>query len=381
MSFLNNYESKQKGGKTNQAPEGMTMAEILANKSDSINFGLYLKTERTDPALTERLISGTLKDGDINELEGLRSVFAKKIEKARELSDYINEENVVSLAGKSPGVQKILNLMVPAKAVTVFKNMFEKMSITDGATFSTISSAITTLEDYKNGKLKDVEDGVQCLIEKYRIKDEEALTEALQIKNKASREEALAKIVKDGHGKIRKLFDWMTDGNSGFFRDPSLIAKVSELNKKKGQIEKAILEVNKKMKSVGEVLASSVNNNPDLLNAFSKELIGKKVDKDGNNSAFKDLYSVPETEKTEEEIIKEMQVSLDKKIKDMGATWTAKTKKEKDDYVNTAFKNDYKDDSKKEYKKKSGFWSFFFSMLFDSFDKKVDSIDKTKFKY
>ena len=253
------------------------------------------------------------------------------------------------------------------------------MSITDETSFGNISRAIIKLESFQKGGFKAVEDSVQEMMKKYKISNEQALTDALQMSNQSDREDALRKLVRSGQGWMKNLFDSMTGGDREFFGKTSANEKISNLENKKQLIEDTLLNLNKKTKSVGNVLALSVNNNPDLLNAFSKELIGKKVDKDGNDSAFKDLYSIPETEKTEEQINKEMQDSLDKKIKDIGATWASKypTSADKDAYVDS-FKNDYKNDSKKEYKKKSGFWSSFFGMLFNDFDKKVD---KTKLNY
>ncbi len=293
MGILDSFrKSKEKKGEhTTPPPQGHTLAQILQDKNKSHLFGkLLMQGEKED--LAQRLAEGKLNENDIALLEIERLAFSEKLAQAEKVEKLLTKENIIDFARNHPEFEKIVNLVGPEKAVKAIQSQLKDISITDEGRFFGILGAVGTLENYKNGEYKEINDKVEKLLKDNKITSQEYLT-VLAIDNPLEKEKALKKLVTKSYGTYDKICNFLSGGEFSRYT-------FEDLQNSETSLEESIAQLNAHQKDIGEVLFYSISGHDNMRNALFSELVNEKTPeepKSGFKEAKKEAFNEDEFEK------------------------------------------------------------------------------------
>ena len=273
MGMLDSFKKSKEEKKEQTTPpaQGHTLAQIMQDKNKSHLFGELLNKQ--DKNLAARLAKNTLTEADIHRLEDQRKVFSEQIIKAEKIEKLVTKENIIDIARGYSDFEKILNLVGPEKAVQVIKNRLKEMSITEEGTFNDISSAMETVESFKTGKYKELNDKVEKFCKDNNIAPKEYLA-ALAIEDPAEKEEALKKLATS---PISRTINWRLRGK--FFKESGGLNNnlLNDLQQHGTSFEDSIKELNDLQGEAGTVLFLSVSGSDTMRNNLFGELTHEKA--------------------------------------------------------------------------------------------------------
>jgi hypothetical protein len=344
-----------------EAPEPMTVAEIMGDNEKSSLFGKMLERDGdpTDKDVVDRLINKKLQDGDVEVLQKYGAAFEKKWRRVEGVNEELTPELIKEVASQSPDFKKILGVIDSDRATAMFKDRMADLAFTDPALFDKIYKSVDNLTILKKGGVSSNDKYIEKMCKDNNI-DEGLFSKALAIKDDVEREDAIREIVRSSWGK--GFF-----GGAGRFFDVISFGAISsdqveKMSRSKGVIDGLLAELDVRKKKIGNVLASTVKGSPDMLNSLSKAVMGEstKVEQAG-------------LKKVKEGYPKEQQIDVrygnfKRKIFNVGGvnkTWANLSDTEK-----TAQKQIFADeviaDSKKTAKA-GGFWASIAEALFGAF--------------
>ncbi|MDD5068554.1 MAG: hypothetical protein PHS53_04055 [Candidatus Pacebacteria bacterium] len=351
MSFFDSYKKgKEAGqGKTEKAKDpslhkaetGPDITAILRDPERSHLFGAMLerfeKEGEETVELSKRLAEGKLEGKDLEQLEKFRIYFNEVSNRAAEVAGSITPELIARLAYHSPGLKKIIGLVGPDKVTHILKQEIGELAHTDPSNFESISVYLDNLAKFQGGELKEAEKRIQQTVKKYGV-NQDSYREAMLIEDPDKRSKALQKIVREKFGKLKTALDLAS------FRTISE-KKAFELDANRGDIENTVLELDQRMKMIGDALDFTISNNDSVRSAVSREISGKSPEITRKQS----FSGAMATALTEEKFNEEWQTE-----KRGISGWEKLDEGEKEKRFEE-FKK--KRINKEEEKKKEGFWS------------------------
>ena len=357
---------KLNGGVEEEEKETLTTKEILADKEKSDLFGKMLQQsgDHADVALAAKLVSGTYDQSDFEAIEKHRAAFEKRMNQVENVNEELTPELVAELGEHSPDFKKlILNSVGSEAALSVVQERMAELSITDPGRFDKISKKVETMQGFKKGAYKDVEDSVKKIAESNKI-DADAYLKALAIEDGPGREKALRGLIQatwgnGWKGKIGRFFD---SGGALTGEDVRL------LDLKKKEVDDILVELDKHKKNIGKVLTTTIMGNDEIREALAKATLGEstKIERVGMKESRGALPKEAEVDRLWAEVKSKAIVNNHK--------WDVMTDTEKDQ-VRNGFGDKMKKEAKKNGKGK-GFWATLFDSIFGSFiDDKVKKLN------
>ena len=348
MSILeNSWKKKEAANQTAQKEKDknkLTTADILSDTENNKLFGDFLQKNRK-VLLAKRLRENKLSAKDLRDLEGLRSEFSSKMEKAKEIGDFLTVETVRSMASRNPEFSLLLDQVGEARMLNVWKNKLKELSMKDETRFERVYKSIS---GYKEN-IKESEDEIKRLCKLNNI-EETAFEKILGMPGETPAErQARAKAIESELNK-----------KCGYFKRffyTQVAAKDIEVETE-NLLSMSFAEIDQNIKDLGEVLQSTLNENKDMREALNREITGDK--KPGRrDSAFQ------ETTKhvmTEDQILQEWQTSRPANFETMDLAAQESTR---DDFLQKIQAK--KENDMGEVKKKGGFWSKIIEGVFSAF--------------
>ncbi|MFA6077006.1 MAG: hypothetical protein WC735_02940 [Candidatus Paceibacterota bacterium] len=277
-------------------PQGHTLAQVLQDKNKSHLFGKLLERDG-DQELASRLAEGKLEESDIALLEEKRLIFSEKIIQAEKIEKLLTKENIIDFARNHPEFEKIINLLGPEKAIKAIQGQLREISITDESRFNGILSAMETLDSYKKGEYKTVNDEVEKICKDNNISPQEYLA-VLAIEDPIEKDKKLRELASRVPSELRKTMNWLSRGmvgKGGTFNEDVLRGLQSSEN----SLENSIAQLDLLHQDIGAVLFYSVSGNDNMRNALAGELTNEKVQeepKSGFKEAKKEAFDEAEFE-------------------------------------------------------------------------------------
>ena len=376
---LEKEEAKKAGTPEEVKDEGQTLKEIMADDEQNALLGDMVKHggNPADKELFARLVSGDMKDADINALSKFRDKFTEKIRQAESIEKELTPDLARYIAENNPDIKKMIGLVSAEGIVGAVQESIKKVAMTDPEKFNKISKSVENIKSFREGDLKKLDDEVKEKCKNEGV-DADKFEKVLAIEDGTDRSKAMRDLVRSEWGTgvwasirrgldtydttVAKLLRSLGPKSPGPFSNSEI--KAERLATMKNQVDTALAELDARKKKLGSVLAASIKGNKDLLESMSREIIGapeKKKESVGMNEVKKEM---PDKAKLPEKF---------KKYRKNIANWDSLDETAKNGWRDKFLKQET-DEAKKNLDAKGGFWAAIFGALFDTmfagFDKK-----------
>ena len=274
---------KIESGEIEPEKESLSLASIMQDKEKTDLLGKMIDEEGNPDgeALMTRLLNKKLEPGDVAKLDEYRERFSGKLEKAENINSEITTEMLADIGALHPDFQKIIKQAdSPEKAATMIKGQMNEVAMTDPTRFAHMTKEVEALQSFKKGEFKRVYTETQELAKKMGV-DTNQYMKTLAIKDEKERDKKLAGLVRaswgDGIiGSTRRGIDSITSLFGGSLSK----AGAKELAEHKWKIDAAFTQLELHKKKIGEVLAATVEGNPQMREALAKSILGEPVKKE-----------------------------------------------------------------------------------------------------
>lgn len=360
-------QAREEMAPKHQPPKGASLDKILSDPKKNELFGAMLQQAGGQNGFGERLLSGKLIQGELEQAEEFRQTFLEKMEKIEKAKESMTPERLKSLAQNSPELQKIMNLAGIEKSSKAILHQFEMVAISDPDRFELLCVDLDKLNEYESGAYKKMDATVERLCKEYNI-DSSSYGEILMIEDPKKREKALQKAVGDGYGRMKKIANWFTGGKMAKNKMDAFIAESETKdneetdtvgnNAGREHILETIEAMNHHLGEVGTTLASTISENQDLRHAISHAATNKDLEglKREPSAKFENARKEPKLNDMES-----AWESYKEKNTPDGKKWDEVTDK---DTILDNFMTEYKKKKKKEIG--GGFWGAIWATLFDT---------------
>jgi hypothetical protein len=356
-------DERAKTGIPEEPEDTLTVKDIINNKEQSALLGDLVEHggDPEDKKLMERLVSGKLGEADFSRLAELRKDFSEKMRDAETIKEEMTPELAQELAKNNPYLKDLIENVSPEGMIRVVSESIKRMSVTDPENFEKVSKQIENVKSFREGDFKKLDESTVEMCKKLGI-NVDAFMEKGAVKGFDERQKALVDLVKSEWGKQGGLGVLKKVGNF-FTGDFFSKMKATTLEGKRQEIMDAYAKLDGYKKKLGSVLAGSLSDNKDLIDALNREISGtpKKKEVFGMNDAKKQMLD-------EDNFKRGWQ-----KVKNNIKNWDTLDEKARDVHRDNYMKQ-FETDGKAELAKAKGFWALIFGgvfdMMFAGFDKK-----------
>ncbi len=359
---------KATGGEIEETPEPLTLKEIMSDKEKS---SLFVKMLDNDGGqeykdLLARLTSSKLEEADVDALSNHRKKFEVKMQRVENVKGQITEEVAIELAERNPDIKKLLENVGADSIVGIVQERLGDLSVTEPERFNKLAKNIESMQSFQKGKFKELQNNVEKMCTEKNLDGGEYL-KALAIEDPDEREKALVSLVRDSWGdgclgKSRRFLDLLSF--KAFSANGTL-----KLDKKKPEVDAIFQELDKKKKSIGKILVTTIKGSDDMREALAKSILGEFTKKE--QFGFKDAKSVPQIKP--EEIQKRWEDTKAEGFSGPGGnkSWDEMSTLEQDS-ARDYFLEDIK--TEQASKRKGGIWNLILGSIFEVFllDQKKD---------
>ncbi len=349
-------EAKTKGV---EVKSEITLSSILEDSKKSSLFGHMLSEGgEEDKQLAERLATHQLEEGDIKILEEKRAEAAERFEEVEKAKNFINKENISSLAQNNEKFMKIINLVGENKAMEIIKSELDSLAFKNPNRFREIFDSINNLNSFKGGEYKQLDEEITKIAKDHHIKDS-SYAKLLAIEDEDERVNKIRDEIRKDYGFFRRKWGDLRGNKSKSMKD------AIELAGKREDILEAKTKLKNNLDNIGLAISLSVDRDEVLRNTLANELTGKPMDsKEKSDLGFKQSReAVPTLENTKTEWEEYKKKNDWKKI-------TSEPEQEafKERFINSIVE--------KRTKNKTGFWEVLFGFLLER--SKSELLEKLK---
>ena len=281
-------EKERDSGKREEAEvAGPSLKEILANKEDSILFGLYLQ-DKGEEILGSKLGVGDLERWDYEALAIHRNGFLEVMERSKNISETLTSPMIEKLALLSPELKVIRDVSGTDSIQNALARHVRRLAITDGPQFKSLDRAISDMKAREKA-MDEAENEMKKTFREYGISEDEYL--ALLEGGDASE---VARDMEDDEGWWGKLRP---------------MKKVRKAQKTQAQIERLagmnadtirryLRDHEGDMKELGRVFSATMAH-PELYKVLVDDLRAEKPEKPEPDMSFGELKTAAKIDEKE----------------------------------------------------------------------------------
>lgn len=273
------------GAAPEQAPQ-LTLKEIFADKEHKRRFEKMLEVEQNEKRADFADIGSALADlsraepGDLRRFEGVRSLYAEKMDRARMLGTAVTPDSLTEMSTSSPHLADALNMIGKEEMVRLLQRQFQEIAVSDPTRFNAITSAFASLSTYRTGEYKKRNDEAVALAERYNI-DGDTYARILSNPNSSVRQRELREEVKKTYGGFKTAMNFVLLGSLSR-------SSTKKLERQRVPLQDSLHQLDAHIASVGSVLGLMVDENKEVRSALLREVLGEKEVQETNMS-FEDM--------------------------------------------------------------------------------------------
>ena len=250
--------------------------DIQGNKKQKGLFGKYLEREGAAD-LRDRLWNKNLREGDLKELNRYRGGFDQIHQEVEWARSNISPNVIARAAEASPVFQELVSSHLPPdKAREIICDQLGAVAISNPGRFTEIKRRLFSVEREK-GRQNEAFNKYSEKCEEYGVAATD-VDEAKMISDRRKRTKALKKLTKKKFGLFRRAFNFVT-GQGKIYAQRAMV-----LETKKDRLVESINRFKEMSVHVGEFLAVTADEDPDVRAAIGEALAEAKEEDSGDGS-------------------------------------------------------------------------------------------------